>query len=143
MANLNPDVLAAFRGSPREVTLGKGTRLYRFVTERVNNVVESPWWSDAITFNEIVRLATRTDKRLGDAARARLAVTTEWNPEMSSMCIVALTREAQAWKGVTRHQSLSQQDRSVLLIGGIEQLYVPNLKNSDVALLFYGPSDRL
>jgi hypothetical protein len=46
---------------------------------------------------------------------------------MESLAIIELTKPVYAWAGPTRPQPLNQDDRSVMLLGNFDQLYVPGL----------------
>ena len=129
-AVLSPDALAAFAGLPRRQVLPPGAHLYRFgtivsSTFKGNEVLSSPWWIPEPTYRQITRTAHRTGKSVIDVARAGLAVTTGWNPIMDWLTIVELKVAVYAWVGPARPQPLSGTNRSVLLLGHLDQAYVP------------------
>jgi hypothetical protein len=142
------DVLFAFRGAPRKTLFRAGDRLYRltslpFGDFRGNGIFTSPWWYTQSTFNGLLRTAQRTDSTFANTARSRLAVTKEWNPTMEWLVIVQLSKPAYGWVGSIRHQPAQQGDRSVLLAGNADQVFMPGLaaggddRKSDVATIFY------
>ena len=134
-ATLGPDALAAFATLPRRELLPPGAHLYRFgtivnpvaPTFKGNEVLSSPWWVPATTYRQITRTAHRTGKPVIDVARAGLAVTTGWNPNMDWLTVFELKVPAYAWIGPAKPQPLSGTDRSVLLLGHLDQAYVPGL----------------
>jgi hypothetical protein len=132
MAKSDPRAVVAFTRPPRRVLLGAGDQLYRFTSLPTpafggNELFKSPWWYPKQTFNSIVRVANRTGTALADTARSRLAVSRNWNPTMESLAIIELTKPVYAWAGPTRPQPVDQGDRSVMLLGNFDQLYVPGL----------------
>jgi hypothetical protein len=133
--NAADDDKRAFRGMPRRTLLPASTRLYRFLSLpdprgsgfRGNGLFERPWWVPAETYRSITQLAHRTGSNVVDAARSRLAVTQEWNPAMEKLAVIELQQPVFGWVGRTAHQPAREGDRSVLLLGDFEQVYVPNL----------------
>ena len=149
---VDPSDRHAFRGPVRKVLLPTGSRLYRFVSLpdpggvgfRGNGLFERPWWAPHSTFEELSKLATRTKKSLTEVARSRLAVRPPWNPAMDTLAIIELRAPVYGWAGATAPQPIDE-DRSVMLLGHFEQVYVPNLADdsSGVAsrfaqLMYYG-----
>ena len=143
-----PAVLAAFRGSPRRTLFQTGDRLYRLTSLpgggfAGNGLFTSPWWYTDATFKGLVKTANRTNSPLIDTARSRLAVTKQWNPTMEWLVIVQLTQSAYGWVGSIGHQPAQQGDRTVLLPGNAEQVYMPGLatsgddRSSSAATIFY------
>jgi hypothetical protein len=131
-ASLTPEALAAFATLPRRQVLSPGEHLYRFgtivnPTFKGNEVLSSPWWIPATTYRQITKTAHRTRTPVIEVARAGLAVTTGWNPNMDWLTIFELKVAAYAWIGPARPQPLVGSDRSVLLLGHLDQAYVPNL----------------
>jgi hypothetical protein len=131
-ATLTPDALAAFARMPDRAVLVPGEQLFRFgsvVGPGVggNEIFSSPWWIPAATYRQITKTAHRTGKSVIDVARSRLAVTTNWNPNMDWLSIFELKVAVQAWVGPAKQQPLTGGDRSVLLLGHFDQAYVPGL----------------
>jgi hypothetical protein len=127
-----PDHVAAFRGTPRRVLFQPGDKLYRFTSIPAgsfpgNELFNSPWWLPADTFHTLTRIAGRTASPLVDTARSRLAVTRDWNPTLEWLAIIELTRSAYGWVGTIRPQPETHGHRSVLLMGNLDQAYVPGL----------------
>jgi hypothetical protein len=60
-------------------------------------------------------------------ARSRLAVTEIWNPNMDWLYVFELLQPVYAWIGPAKPQPLKAGDRSVLLLGHLDQAYVPDL----------------
>jgi len=131
-SSLDPKHRFAFGGTPRRRLFRGSERLLRFVslpqpTFEGNELFKSPWWYPQDTFDTIVRRSNRTGKSIVDVARSGLAVTKQWNPTMESLAIIELKRPMYGLVGPARHQPLSAGDRSTLLIGNLEQAYVPGL----------------
>ncbi|MGB0931798.1 MAG: hypothetical protein ACPGVB_13535, partial [Chitinophagales bacterium] len=72
---------------------------------------------------------------------SRLAVKTEWNPQMDHICIGELIHPAYAWQGRCRYQPLSDASSNVLLMGGLNQIYLPNLLDKDANGNYKSSSD--
>ena len=131
-ATLNPGALAAFARMPERVVLFPGEQLFRFGSVvgpgvKGNEIFSSPWWIPASTYQQITRTAHRTGRPVIEVARSRLAVTTDWNPNMDWLSIFELKVAVYAWVGPAKQQPLTGGDRSVLLLGHFDQAYVPNL----------------
>ena len=144
----HPDHVAAFRGTPQRVLFRPGDKLYRFTSLPAagfpgNELFNSPWWLPRETFEALTRMAYRSGAPLVDTARARLAVTRQWNPTLEWLAIIELTQSVYGWVGLTRQQPETHGHRSVLLMGNLEQAYVPGLgdgaggQGSRYALLSY------
>jgi hypothetical protein len=142
----------AFVRPPERRRFESGTRLYRFLTrhmERSSGMFSSPWWTSTETYGEIARAAHVLKTSITDVARVRLAVTRDFNPGMNEVCRIQLTKAAYAWVGLARYQGRNLGDSDVLLMGGLEQVYLPNLSGTDRAsgdwsspvavILFHGP----
>ena len=54
-------------------------------------------------------------------------MTKDWNPTMEWLAIIELTKPAYGWVGATSHQPLKAGDRSTLLKGNMDQVYLPGL----------------
>jgi hypothetical protein len=149
---LNSNDLLAFSKPPRRFVFHPGEQLFRFgsiqsATFKGNAIFGSPWWIPEATFNAVAKTAHRTQSSLTDVARSRLAVATPWNPTMEWLMVVELKKAVYGWLGPTRPQPLDGSDRSVLLLGNYDQVYVPGLgaagaTASDAATLVYFGSAR-
>jgi len=131
-ATVTADALAAFARLPQRVTISPGQQLFRFASivgagVKGNEVFASPWWIPAATYQEITRIAHRTRQPVIEVARSRLAVTEGWNPNMDWLYVFELLRPVYAWVGPAKPQRLRAGDPSVLLLGHLNQAYVPNL----------------
>lgn len=140
------DERAAFEGLPSRIALPAGTKLYRFLTPASNHVLPAKWWYPGDTFTALLRLASAAHCSLAEAARSRLAVTVAWNRDMSHLCVVLTKVPIEAWRGAAKYQPASKANREVLLLGGFQQLFIPDLTlsasglTSAVAdLVYYGP----
>jgi hypothetical protein len=148
LTSADPKYRFAFGGTPRRELFRAGDRLSRFVslpqpTFEGNELFKSPWWHPQNTFNRIVRRSNRTGSSIVETARSGLAVTKAWNPTMEWLAIVELTRPAYGWVGPARHQPLRDGDSSTLLMGNMDQVYLPGLAadgngvSSPYAFLYY------
>jgi hypothetical protein len=129
------DHAEAFRGTPRRVLFEPGARLYRFTSLPTaefhgNELFASPWWLPSDTFAVLTTIAHRTGSSLIDTARSRLAVMPTWNPTLEWLAIIELTRPVYGWVGLIRQQPLMPGHRTVLLLGNLDQAYVPGLAGS-------------
>jgi hypothetical protein len=108
-----------------------------------SELFKSPWWVPALTFNALTHTASKTGANLSDTARSRLAVTKEFSPTMDKIVIVEVKESVYGWIGPATHQPATGGDRSVLLLGNFQQLYIPNLASdsrgltSKVGMLIY------
>jgi hypothetical protein len=135
LSSLDPNDRFAFGGTPRRRLFRESEHLLRFVSlcgpaptfTGGNKLFDSPWWYPQSTFNSIVRRSNRTGKSIVDVARSGLAVTTQWNPTMEYLVTIELKAPIYGLVGPARHQPLNQGDRSTLLIGNLEQAYIPGL----------------
>lgn len=144
----SPGDQAAFVGTPSRELFRAGTRLYRLVTPSLNEILMARWWFPKESWDRLLVLVRKTGCTVQEAVRSRLAVTREWNPQMSQLCIVRLEVDAYGWIGKTKHQPATGSDRDVLLLGGFDQAFVPNLGSSgspgsaaNVRFVFHGPID--
>ena len=121
------DVKGAFVGNPTRVLMQPGTELYRLITANHNHNTPAPWWYTKNTFRELIRMAGAFGQGLSETARSPLAVTTQWNPQMDWLSIISLRQPAYAWVGTISAQPLNEGDRSIMLMGGLEQVFLPGL----------------
>ncbi len=127
----------AFLGPPTRELFRTHDTIYRIVSIRGveysdgtvggNSLFESPWWIPAHTFRQITLRAHRTGKSLTAVARAGLAVTHEFNPDMDWVAVVKIKNAAYGWVGRTAAQRERRRDSHVLLIGGLDQIWLPGL----------------
>ena len=135
---------AFLNGHPEVVLwLEPGTRLFKWTRSITTSRGVSPWWM----FLEARRLATGAlcpgiqemqeyAARLGaqdrDFARARLAVTEQWN-KMTNAVAIQLTKGAWGYVGKAAGQLSNQNDPGVFFIGGEYQVWVPGLVATDIS----------
>lgn len=144
LASAPPDVRAAFsRGGATRVFLDIGHKLYKFTEYPLykSDGTVTPWWSSVEPLDDDdpgLAGSRRRAAGLGvsdaDFARARSAVTKQWN-SMSGLLVARMLVPAFALYGRCRHQPADQSPGmgNVVLIGGAWQLWVPNLTRKDVA----------
>jgi hypothetical protein len=148
--------LMAFTGIPERILLRPGDLLCRFITAENaklnhygNQVFRSPWWHTMSSFMQIYNLAKQVNAPLDSAARARLAITQEFNPTMQYFCQITITKPIYGWKGFARHQQ--ESGSNLVYMGGGQQIYLPNLfspasngMSSDFAFIkYFGATDVL
>lgn len=140
----DPNTKNAFLfGRPEVVAwLGPGTKLFKWTQSITTPRGISPWWQ----FLESRRLANGQTvsglsqlqeyaARLGvhdrDYARARAAVTQQWN-KMTTAVAIELVSGAWGYIGKASGQLQDQNVPGVFLIGGEYQVWVPGLTESDI-----------
>ncbi len=147
----------AFKSPPRKVLLRTGEKLWRILTPAElseirnqavrQNVTLDPnevgqWWMTQKSFDRLVELSKQQGKDLADVVRAKLAISREFSSRMNALCIIQLKRDMYAFEGLAAPQPLSIKDRSVMLIGNAEQVWIPRMSWSDVFLVRYLNSFR-
>jgi hypothetical protein len=134
---------AFLRGHPEVVEwLGPGTKLFKWTQSITTPKGITAWWQ----FLESRRLATGATapgirelqeyaSRLGvhdrDYARARAAVTQQWN-KMTNAVAIDLANGAWGYIGKASGQLEDNRVSNVFLIGGEYQVWVPGLVANDV-----------
>jgi hypothetical protein len=151
--SLRPADQGAFIGTPEKRALPAGFRLYKFTQYAAHRTAfdgaVTPWWSsvDPLDASDpglagTLERAERVGSSPNEFARARAAVTLEWNA-MTNLERVRLISPVWAFVGRCRTQrlSVSTDERTgamlapnVYLIGGAWQLFIPNLSWVDIAL---------
>jgi hypothetical protein len=134
-------VVGAFRGSVEKRLIGVGAKLFKFTdTGRTGDRV-SPWWlphapmrSQDTGYAGLAERASRLAVSESTFIRARNAVTHEWNT-MESLLIVVVNQPVWGFYGLTRSQRVTTGIGNVAWIGGGYQLWIPNLKLSDITPL--------
>jgi hypothetical protein len=140
------DRKAFLRGHPDVVErLPAGTKLFKWTAAITTSRGVSPWWQ----FLEARRLANGAQcpgiaeletyaRRLGahdrDYARARVAVTKQWNP-MTNCVGIELLVQKWGYIGKAAGQRVDANDRSVFYIGGEYQVWIPGMVASEIRRL--------
>lgn len=123
---LSDDDRAAFRGLPQRRQFASGALLHRFVT-RGETSAEGPWWLLPFDLANLRAHASRNGLTLAQVARPLLAVRFDWSPSMDQLVTVRLLCDAIAWIGPARHQAFDEQPSNVVWIGGMQQVFLPNI----------------
>ncbi|MCC6493705.1 MAG: hypothetical protein IT424_11880 [Pirellulales bacterium] len=121
-----------------------GTLLYKFTQYGLVGPGGriTPWWSGVEPLAPgDPGLAGALDRaaRLGhaakDYARARSAVTNQWN-SMEGLLVIRLVRPASGYVGRCAHQPLDENPQlaNVVWIGGAWQAYLPGLSSADATV---------
>lgn len=129
------------RATKNEFTVG--ARFYKFTGNRLfgSGRRVSPWWSGVAPLEsgdpglaETLRRAQRLGVVAKDFARARSAVTREWN-SLENLIVVRLLRPVCGFVGRCASQPYSERPSqgNVVWIGGAWQAYIPNLTEVHVA----------
>ena len=131
-----PNVLDAFLGRNALVRLlFAGTKLYKHTDQPLlrPDGTFSPWWALAEPNNpDDPGLAGEVERAEGlgastaDFARARFAVTKQWN-SMSNLMLVELLVPAYCLYGRCAAQRVDASEGKVVFIGGGCQIWIPNL----------------
>jgi len=127
----------AFSGPPTRQLFRTHDTIYRIVSIRDveysdgsvsgNSLFDSPWWIPEQTFRQITMRAHRTGRSMVAVARTGLAVTHEFNPHMDWIAVVKIRNAAYGWVGKTAAQPEFKGDSHVLLMGGLDQIWLPGL----------------
>lgn len=141
-ASVGADVRRAFlHGQATKRLLTPGTQLYKYTQHglyRPDGGV-TPWWSSvkpleagdpglAVSNQRAAALGATP----GDFARARAAVTYEWNPTMDDCLMARLVQPVYGFSGRCAHQRVREGDAKVFFIGGAYQLWIPGLTRAHV-----------
>ena len=121
-----------FEGTPRYKRLERGERLYKFVSIPINRtwIMASPWWIPESAFDRL-RGRMRAERRaLNEIARDRYAIARRWNPGMDGLFVITIGSSVDAWRGAAKPQT----QLGAGLVGGDDQVCVPNLTWRDVAI---------
>jgi hypothetical protein len=141
--NADATVKRAFLGTPDRVCLRPPDQLYRWTSRPlINGDRISPWWSFVHTrrlpsgaLAEGFRVSEERAKRIGrthrEFARARAAISGEFQNDMTTLLLVELTQPVWAFAGTASGQRefgpKKIELQHVYLIGGAHQVWVPNL----------------
>jgi hypothetical protein len=138
---LPTEVAECFSGLPERISVPEGTDIYRFRTNRQeaagNNIRESPWWFPKQTYGRIAKRAFGTGLGMKTAARSGLAVPRRFNEDFDNLVIVTLLRSGFVWAGKAAPQKWSDTFQ-VRLSGGLEQWWIPGLKQIDLHFKYFG-----
>jgi hypothetical protein len=126
-----PDVRASFRTPPSRVLLRQGENLRRFVTMGHNETIAG-FWIPGDTYQKLEEWARQLAMPIQHLARNLLAVTMEWNPKMNGIFVAELKSDAYGLRGPAKYQRLEENNPKVLLIGNLDQVWIPNLSASTV-----------
>lgn len=135
-STFNADVHEAFRFPPKKVLLDPQTLLCRFIAvdsaggDRRGRIFNSPWWLNWTS--ALAELAHWAHVAPREVIRARLAITSQFNPEIDSLAQIILDRPVFAWQGKAKYQN--DEGRRVTFIGGGEQFFLPNLASDTSGL---------
>lgn len=134
----------AFLGTPRRTLLVAGHKLFKFSHDPLfkPDGGVSPWWSSVEPLEDgdpgleqTLARAARLGVPAADFARARSAVTRQWN-KMSGLLLVRLLTPVFGLAGRCASQRYDEGSEfaNVMWIGGAWQLYIPNLTPREVAI---------
>jgi hypothetical protein len=141
------EVKDAFKFPPSRVRLQTGQKLCRILTpvgidqarnrSRIHNLESDPnevgyWWMTRKTFSQFASMSGRRGVGLSEVVRAKEAIPLEYSSAMNALFIIQLKREVYAFQGLAAPQPRSIKDRTVMLIGNAEQVWIPRLSWDDV-----------
>ena len=146
--SVDPTVRRAFVRRPEKVLLKPPLRLYKW-TDRplIGPYGVSPWWSfvestrlPGGTVIEGFRVAEERARRLGNThrqfARSRAAISDQFGNTMTRLLVMQLASEAWGFVGQASGQPEFAKEhadlQNVVLIGGAQQVWIPNLTGRDV-----------
>lgn len=138
------DVRRAFLSGHPSVTelLHTGTKLFKWTASITTSRGVSPWWQflkprrlangdQCPGIAELQRYSHRVGGHDRDYARARMAVTNQWNRMTRCVAIELLTPQW-GYIGKAAGQRVNQDDSSVYYIGGEYQVWIPGMVASDI-----------
>jgi hypothetical protein len=126
--------------------LPAGTELYKFTDRTISLSSEriSPWWSAVepiapgdTGLEELCIRSQRLNVLPKDFARARSAVTKQWN-SLSQLVLIHLSIPVFCFVGRCSAQKIDNEAahlRNVVYIGGAWQIYLPNLNRNHLQVL--------
>lgn len=142
---------AAFRGGKPEVVqwLAPSTKLFKWTHSITTGSGVSPWWHflqatklpngcacpGIMGFQALAARAGVPDR---DYARARAAVTFQWN-KMTTASAISLLRGAWGYIGRASGQLRDANDPQVYFIGGAYQVWIPGLLARDIVQISIVP----
>jgi hypothetical protein len=145
--SLSPDVLRTFIGGKlTKQQLNASTLMYKFTDAPLvqSSGRVSPWWSSVEPIAPgdtglagLIERAKALSVLPADFARARSAVTKQWN-SMSNLLVVRLQIPAYGFVGRCSSQQLDNESpalKNVVFIGGAWQIFLPNLATHHVVRL--------
>jgi hypothetical protein len=146
------DVKMSFRGMPQKVHMPGGTKIFRFVTIG-ENATDSGFWISLRVFAYLAQWSANSGVPLSEIARSRFAVKLNWSSRIDTLCAATLRRPLYGFQGTTHYQSRLDSDPrflkkgvgpqpNVLLMGGFEQLWIPDIALDDIWIDSYGPADN-
>ena len=146
-----PTVKRAFLRTPEKIQLHARTQLYKWTNRPLlGNRGITPWWSfvestrlPSGALAEGFRVAEERAARLGkphrEFARARAAISDQFDNSMSDLLVVTLHEAVWGFAGQASGQPEFRDDqvelRHVILIGGAWQVWIPNLTSRHVTAL--------
>lgn len=147
----------AFKLAPAKIRLQTGQKLYRILTPagidharnrfRSHKLESDPnevgyWWMTSKTFRQLASMTRRQGVGLTEVVRAKEAIPLEYSPTMNALFIIRLKCEVFAFQGLAAPQPRSVGDRTVMLIGNAEQVWIPRLSWNNVFVVRFLNSFR-
>jgi hypothetical protein len=136
--DLTPEQQGSFRGGAahvRKQLLPPGTQLRKRVSDGGGFNRESAYW----TLEEDWKLHIEQRRAPGvtkdAAAKARLAVSDDFQPNLNRQLYARLLQAVWAFRGPAKWQPLQQSDPKAVLIGGAPQVVIPNLTSKQIVVL--------
>ncbi len=141
------DVKDAFKFPPARVRLQTGQKLFRILTPAgidhatkrsgSHNLESDPnevgyWWMTRKAFSQLASMSRGQGVGLSEVVRAKVAIPLEYSPTMNALFIIHLKCDVYVLQGLAAPQPRSIKDRSVMLIGNAEQVWIPRLSWDDV-----------
>ena len=146
-----PTVKRAFLRTPEKIQLRARAQLYKWTNRPLLGPTGiTPWWSfvestrlPSGALAEGFRVAEERAARLGkphrEFARARAAISDQFDNSMSDLLVVTLNEPVWGFAGQASGQPEFRDDqadlRHVILIGGAWQVWIPNLTSRHVTAL--------
>jgi hypothetical protein len=124
-----------FIGSPQKKLILQGTRLCKRVSNSTSYNRLSPWWMLKSDWDLQNQRSAGMGVSPADLARARQAVRNDWQGNLDQVVHGQLMQSVFGWVGQTRWQPLDSSDPKVVLIGGGQQVCIPNLTDTHIRVV--------
>lgn len=131
-----------FLGKPEKQLFPGGTKLLKRVTSHVEYNRLSVWWMLKSDWDRQKQRATAAGVKPADLVRSQQAVRNDWQSNLEQVVYGQLMQPVYGWVGKARWQPLNSCDPKVVLIGGGQQICIPNLTSLHLRVLHSVPGAK-
>lgn len=142
LSQLPAQLAKEFLNSPQKQLFPEGTKLQKRVTSQVEYNRLSEWWILKTDGDLQEERAALMGINLADMVRARQAVRNDWQADLEQIVYGQLIKPVYGWVGRAKWQPLNSYEPKVVLIGGGQQICIPNLTNLHLRLLHSLPGAK-